>query len=216
MGRYVGITSSIATISQMSQTDLIRPATKADLTCLAGIERAAAALFPAGRIPDVDDVMPLDQLAQGADAGLLLVATSDDVVVGFAMAQEQGACLHLAVMAVHPAHARRGLGRKLVRAIVDEAARRQRAGVTLTTFDDLPWNGPFYRSAGFRVLGDEELSPALRKVLAGGEHGDVQSGGHVESASLSQRRRAAPFPLRLERVNAGANSIKIRSRPRPD
>jgi GNAT superfamily N-acetyltransferase len=150
----------------MNRTDLIRPAMPNDLASLAAIERAAGTLFPAGRIPDVDDVMPLDQLAQGADAGLLLVATSEDMVVGFAMAQEQGACLHLAVMAVHPAHARRGLGRRLVLAIVDEAARRKRAGVTLTTFDDLPWNGPFYRRAGFRVLGDEELSPALRNVLA--------------------------------------------------
>jgi predicted N-acetyltransferase YhbS len=87
-------------------------------------------------------------------------------VVGFAMAQEQDECLHLAVMAVHPAHGGRGLGRKLVLAIVNEAVRRQRAGVTLTTFDDLPWNGPFYRSVGFRVLGDDELSPALRQVLA--------------------------------------------------
>lgn len=150
----------------MNPTDLIRPAKKAGLPSLAAIERAAAVLFPPGRIPDMDDVMPLDQLALGADAGLLFVATSEGEVVGFAMAQDRDDCLHLAVMAVHPAHARRGLGRKLVLAIVEEAAKRARAGVTLTTFADLPWNGPFYESVGFRVLGDYELSAALRKVLA--------------------------------------------------
>jgi len=150
----------------MSQTDLIRPARKADLTSLASIELAAATLFPPGRIPDMDDVMPLDQLTLGADSGLLFVAASESEVVGFVMAQEQSDYLHLAVMAVHPAHARRGLGRKLVLAIVDEAARRNRAGVTLTTFADLPWNGPFYQSAGFRAIVDEQLSPSLREVLA--------------------------------------------------
>lgn len=150
----------------MDRSQLIRLAERADLAELQAIERAAAALFPVGRIPDVDDVMPMSELERAADPGLLLVATSQHRVVGFAMAQEQDAFLHLAVMAVHPDHGNRGVGRKLVLAMIQEAARRKHPGVTLTTFDDLVWNGPFYRKAGFRILGDSELSPSLRKILA--------------------------------------------------
>jgi GNAT superfamily N-acetyltransferase len=144
----------------------IRPAVKSDLACLQAIERAAGTLFPEGRIPDVDDVMPLSDLETAAYEGLLLVAISDESVVGFAMAHELDGSLHLAVMAVHPGYGNRGLGRKLVNAILHEAARRQLAKVTLTTFGDLPWNGPFYQKAGFRVLSDAELSPSLRDIIA--------------------------------------------------
>lgn len=145
---------------------MIRLAGKADLANLQAIERAAATLFPQGRIPDVDDVKPIDDLEDASDSGLLLVATSQHVVVGFAMAQEQDGSLHLAVMAVHPDHGKRGLGRELVMAMIHEAARRKSPGVTLTTFEDLPWNAPFYRKTGFRVLSDSELSPSLRNILA--------------------------------------------------
>jgi predicted N-acetyltransferase YhbS len=150
----------------MSSSQAIRPAETADLAHLHAIERAASALFPAGRIPDPDDVMSMDELESGLAQGSLLVATSQGCVIGFAMARELEGSFYLAVMAVHPHHGRRGFGRQLVLAIVDQAARRKHAGVTLTTFADLPWNGPFYQSVGFRVLSDEALTPALRHLLA--------------------------------------------------
>lgn len=150
----------------MRKKNLIHLAAKTDLAHLHAIERAAAALFPAGRIPDVDDVMPLVDLQKAADDGLLFVATSGNARAGFAMAQSRVDCLHLAVMAVHPDYGNRGLGRELVLAMLQEAARRQLAHVTLTTFADLPWNGPFYRKTGFRMLSETELAPFLRDILA--------------------------------------------------
>ena len=150
----------------MSRSQLIRFAEKADLAELQAIERAAATLFPEGRIPEVNDVMPIRDLEKAKESGLLLVATSQHLAVGFAMAQEQDGLLHLAVMAVHPDYGNRGLGRKLVLALIHEAARRRHPSVTLTTFEDLPWNGPFYRKTGFRALSDSELSPSLRDILA--------------------------------------------------
>jgi ribosomal protein S18 acetylase RimI-like enzyme len=110
--------------------------------------------------------MPIGDLEKATDNGLLLVATSQHLVVGFAMAQEQDGFLHLAVMAVHPDHGNRGFGRELLMAIIHEARLRKSPGVTLTTFEDLPWNAPFYQKAGFRVLSDSELSPSLRNILS--------------------------------------------------
>ena len=101
--------------------------------------------------------MPMDELEKGLASGSLLVATSDGAVVGFAMAKELDENFHLTVMAVHPEYGNRGFGRQLVLAMIDEATQRKHSAVTLTTFGDLPWNGPFYQSAGFRVLNGKYL-----------------------------------------------------------
>jgi hypothetical protein len=46
-----------------------------------------------------------------------------------------------------------------VNAVSDWARYRGLPAVTLTTFRDVPWNGPFYAKLGFREL--SELSPGL-------------------------------------------------------
>jgi ribosomal protein S18 acetylase RimI-like enzyme len=104
---------------------MIRHAQRADLAHLQPIERAASALFPEGRIPDVDDVMPMDELERGLSNASLLVAESDGIVVGFAMAKELDGNFHLMVMAVHPEYGKRGFGRML--GPVNTTASRQRS-----------------------------------------------------------------------------------------
>lgn len=144
----------------------IRPAMPRDVPLLGEVELAAAVLFPAGRIPDPDQVTDESELAEACAEGLLFVADHDGVAVGFATCSVEGGHLHLDELAVHPAHGRRGLGRRLVEQVIEEAARRELAGVSLTTFADLPWNGPFYAGMGFRSLADDELNDFLRDVLA--------------------------------------------------
>ena len=36
--------------------------------------------------------------------------------------------------------------------------------LTLLTFRDVAWNGPYYERLGFRALGDDELGPGLRAL----------------------------------------------------
>ena len=36
--------------------------------------------------------------------------------------------------------------------------------LTLTTFRDVPWNAPYYRRCGFRVLDEQEWTPGLRAI----------------------------------------------------
>ena len=67
---------------------------------------------------------------------------------------------------MHPDHGRCGLGRQLVRRVIDEAQIRALQGVTLTTFADIPWNGPFYRRMDFEVIKVADLTPALSATLA--------------------------------------------------
>jgi GNAT superfamily N-acetyltransferase len=65
---------------------------------------------------------------------------------------------------VHPNYARRGLGRRLIEAIADWARTRGATALTLTTFSDVPWNGPYYARLGFRAIDVSTLSPALQAV----------------------------------------------------
>jgi GNAT superfamily N-acetyltransferase len=73
---------------------------------------------------------------------------------------------HLDELDVDPDHARRGVGRRLVRTVCDWAAGSYLDAVTLSTFREPPWNAPFYASMGFRALTEPELTPALRRVVA--------------------------------------------------
>lgn len=182
---------------------MIRPAVPADLPRLTEIERAADALFPVGRIPIEGDTYPPEALARVLEVGQVLVVeaaaavdprSSDDPlpdrasgsgsgsgdVIGFSVAQPRDDVLHLDLIAVHPGHGRRGLGKQLLEAVIAEAHRRALAGVTLTTFSDLKWNAPFYAQHGFRTLSAIDLSPRLRAVLQ-------------QEAALGMERRVAMF-----------------------
>lgn len=72
--------------------------------------------------------------------------------------------LHIEQVSVDPEHRGRRLGTGLVRWALAQAAERGLPEVTLTTFADVPWNGPLYRRLGFRVLAEEEMKPGLRII----------------------------------------------------
>ena len=62
-----------------------------------------------------------------------------------------------------PEHGRRGVGRALVDEVVAWTAAQDLPSVTLTTFRDVPWNGPYYEKLGFQVV--TTLTPALQALI---------------------------------------------------
>ena len=72
--------------------------------------------------------------------------------------------LYIEQVSVDPEHRGRRLGSQLVQWALEQAAERGLPEVTLTTFADVPWNGPLYRRLGFRVLGEHEMKPELRTI----------------------------------------------------
>ena len=85
--------------------------------------------------------------------------------VGFAIVHAlELAVIHLHELDIHPKHARQGLGRRLIETIAAWGRERGAIAITLTTFDDIPWNGPYYQRLGFRRLDETELSPALQSI----------------------------------------------------
>ena len=67
-------------------------------------------------------------------------------------------------VSVDPAHAGHGYGRVLIEHLTERARAAGREALTLTTFTEVPWNGPYYVRLGFRFLVDDELGPGLRAI----------------------------------------------------
>lgn len=84
--------------------------------------------------------------------------------VGFALTSVRGASLYLDQISVDPAHGRKGLGAALMERVLKDAGRRGLKSVTLSTFRDLAWNGPFYRRLGFRELPRAQMQDWMREI----------------------------------------------------
>ncbi|VXC34316.1 Predicted Zn-dependent protease, minimal metalloprotease (MMP)-like domain [Microbacterium sp. 8M] len=143
----------------------VRTATDADLAELSRIEEEADAVFAERFGTALGHAAP-SGAARAAERGFLLVAAEeeDGPAVGFAHVLEDDGIAHLEQVSVLPAYARRGHGRGLVEAALDEAAERGHRSVTLRTFADVPWNAPFYASLGF-VEADSPDSPFYRELM---------------------------------------------------
>jgi GNAT superfamily N-acetyltransferase len=145
----------------------VRPAREDDLPLLRDIERAAGRAFAALGMDLVaeDEPPSLEILREYAEAGRAWVlAGDDDRPVAYLLADEVDGCAHLEQVSVHPDAAGHGHGRELVRHLVAWAGGRGLPAVTLTTYTDVPWNGPYYRRLGFRPLEPDELTPGLREI----------------------------------------------------
>ena len=170
---------------------LIRPTQPGDIDRLPAIETAAGELFRS--VPDLAWLADEEPIAAAehrrfVDTRLSWVAVDEgrvERVVGFLVGERHDAALHLVELSVHPDAQRRGVGTALLRRGIEEAERLGLPTATLTTFLDVPWNGPFYRSHRFEQIPHEELSKDLGRVL------DAE-----REAGLPMDRRAA-MQLRL-------------------
>lgn len=147
----------------------IRLARAGELSTLLDVERAAGQRFSA--IPVLagvtEDATPLEELPQAQCAGHAWVATgSVGRPTGFAFASIIDGYCHLEELSVLPDFGRRGVGATLVQTVCAYAVSNKWAGVTLTTFRDVPWNAPFYQRLGFVVIEPASLTPGLARAFA--------------------------------------------------
>lgn len=146
----------------------MRPARPGELALLPALESAADTLFASigiGPLPPAGTVAEL--------AAALVVLVAGEPPAGFARIDAVAAGAHLEQLAVHPDHMRRGVGRALLRAACRWAADAGYGELTLATYRDVPWNGPFYASEGFSEVGPADEwwiargLPADEEVLMG-------------------------------------------------
>lgn len=136
---------------------VIREMRQHDTDAVVAVSLAADTLFErAGlELPPDDPREMLDHVEH------VLVAEVDGSVVGLAATTVLDGATHVEQLAVDPAHGRRGVGGALLERVCAEAAVRGHNRVTLTTFRDLPWNGPWYERRGFVALPREAWGPGL-------------------------------------------------------
>lgn len=143
---------------------MIRDASLTDLPVLRDIEHAAGAPFrDIGMAAIADDELPtIAELTVYQRAGRAWVW--GDPPVAYVLADEIDGYAHIEQVSVHPGHSRHGIGRALIDHVGAWAKARGLAGLTLTTFADVPWNAPYYARLGFTVVTD--LTPGLRAIRA--------------------------------------------------
>jgi len=147
----------------------IRAAVAGDFAAIQAIEVEAGAMFAELGMTLVAEDEPFStaELTRFRAAGHAWVAVADagaEPAVGYVVVERVDGNAHIEQVSVRPSHGRQGIGRALV-GHVEEWARDERIpAVTLTTFADVPWNGPLYERLGYRRLADPELGPGLRSV----------------------------------------------------
>ena len=94
--------------------------------------------------------------------------------------------LHIHELDVSPAHGRRGLGRRLVAAACAFAKAEGAPAATLSTFREVPWNAPFYATAGFREVPRNQWTPAFHLL----HHREMAHGLPVERRCFMRKELA--------------------------
>ncbi len=146
---------------------LIRTARFSDLDALRSIELASfETLRKSGAISGKPSASDDEALQRYLDHGLLYLASDEnDAASGWCGGYVAENFLHISEIDVHPDSQRRGIGRFLLSALIDEGRARKLDGATLTTDRFAPFNAPFYERLGFAILGEERISPRLCKIL---------------------------------------------------
>lgn len=147
----------------------IRPANQDDLVRLSDIEIAAGAPFADLGMADVakDSPPSLEALSIYCQQGRAWVqADEDNTPVGYLIADTVDGAIHIEQVSIDPPYAGRRLGLGLIDHVGEWARIRGFQALTLTTFSEVPWNGPYYERCGFSILAESDLTPGLRRIRA--------------------------------------------------
>lgn len=147
---------------------VVRPSVPDDIPELRDVEVDAGQIFREVGLGIIADGDPPDAstLAAHVRDGTAWTAELDSVVVGYAIASAVDGEGHLEQVSVRRTAAGRGIGHLLIDAVCKWAASEGYEALTLTTFGDIAWNGPYYTRLGFRVLPDDRWGPQLAAIRA--------------------------------------------------
>ncbi|MFS0853421.1 GNAT family N-acetyltransferase [Microbacterium sp. 179-I 3D4 NHS] len=160
-------TFSAAASTDAPATPVIRSADATDIEALREIERRAGRAFAAIGMDAIadDDPPSTDDLAPYVEGRRAWVAVDgEDEPVAYVLVDVVEEHAHIEQVTVDPASARRGLGAKLIDRVEQWARAEGLRGLTLTTFERVPWNAPYYSRLGFRALAPTALTAGLRAV----------------------------------------------------
>jgi GNAT superfamily N-acetyltransferase len=160
----------------------VRAAGRGDLALLDTIGNRADQLFRTAGYDLPEIPLELDALAA---AKAVFVAGRPPI--GFVQVIEVDGLAHIAELGVIPRWMRQGIGSALLERACEWARTHDYRAVTLITYADVPWNGPYYASRGFVEI---EPTPGL---LALREH-EAELGLDAVGPRIVMRRELRPLP----------------------
>lgn len=143
-----------------------RAARPEDLVALPAVELSAARAFRGLDVPErvFEEFTPAEAWSARQAAGTLWVSASASGIQAFLGGTAHGPRLHIDEFAVAQEHQGQGIGRRMLDGVIAEARARGFARISLTTFRSVPFNAPFYASAGFRIW--SPAPPDIETALA--------------------------------------------------
>jgi GNAT superfamily N-acetyltransferase len=144
----------------------IRRGSAGDIPAMQDIERSAGELFTDLGMTAVveDEPAAVAELAEYVDGGRAWVLVLDGAPVGYLLVDIVDGTAHIEQVSVRAEDAGQGFGRRLIDTAIGWAREHGYPSVTLTTFTEVPWNGPYYRRLGFRPISVDEITPGLRAL----------------------------------------------------
>ena len=142
----------------------LRPLRTHDIARVQQIEREAGQAFREVGLPAIadDDPYDVDELEAYIASGRgWVIEDEPDHPLGYVVVDVLDGAAHVEQVSVDPTASGRRLGRALLDHVAQWARTEGLAGVTLTTFRDVPWNAPYYERLGYRVLAEHELGSEL-------------------------------------------------------
>jgi GNAT superfamily N-acetyltransferase len=110
---------------------------------------------------------------------LWVVVGTDDLPVGFGAFGPQDDQIWLGELSVLPQHHGRRLGAGIIGRAAAFYGGRGFSRMTVTTFHDVPWNGPYYQRLGFSVIDDLSREPFLAAQIEKEEGWGAPAGSRV-------------------------------------
>jgi len=142
-----------------------RDARLGEITEIRALERASAQRFVG--VMDAlaaDEPTSAEVLAARIEAGGLIVAVEGETVAGFVMFRPVETNAYVEQLDVLPAFAGQRIGARLLDAVAERAKTSGLAGLSLSTFREVPWNAPYYRRLGFAEVADAALTPGMLAI----------------------------------------------------
>jgi len=143
----------------------IRLANRSDLFRLAKIERAAGKRFSGMGLIDhlLGQTFSPTKLAELIEKRQVLVSCKGSISVGFVVVSVLEKNAYLEEIDVLPEYGGQGHGTRLIQIVIEWAMLNELNALRLATFSEVPWNAPFYKKLGFRVLEMHEWDDHLHK-----------------------------------------------------
>ena len=144
----------------------IRKARPADIPYLERVERSAAEVYRTVGLEFLIDGPTVDPLFLSANLNHLWLAVDwMDRPIGFIVGEDIYGYFHVVELSVAQEYQGNGIGKQLIARMTVDVRREGYQTISLTTYRNLPWNGPWYTRLGFLEVNPLEMGTKYVEIL---------------------------------------------------